>query len=123
MKTEVSEINSSIQIIAESHNCTQRKIINQAMDIAATRGLEIADIKFLSMYPHNAIITFKPNTTFIKYLRSPSLCPFCQSSSITGESFEVESGQAWQEVECQDCGMRWHDIYRLSHYETREEDK
>jgi hypothetical protein len=122
MKTELSQINSSIQIRAENHNCTQRKIINQAMDYASHRGLEIVDIKFYSQFPYNASITLAPNTKFSKYLKAPSTCPFCNSGNISGDSWEAQSGQAWQEVECRDCGKEWHDIYQLSHYEIRGED-
>jgi len=40
-------------------------------------------------------------------------CPFCLSDDIDGGHIEVDGEQTWQEVECQNCGAVWQDIYKL----------
>jgi len=41
-------------------------------------------------------------------------CPFCESTKIrTVDALEAESGCAWQECACSDCGKRWTDQYFL----------
>ena len=40
-------------------------------------------------------------------------CPFCLSADIVGESVEVSVTETWQEIECQNCGAVWQDIYKL----------
>ena len=40
-------------------------------------------------------------------------CPFCLSDDIVGESVEVSVTEAWQEIECQNCGAVWQNIYKL----------
>jgi len=51
------------------------------------------------------------------YLRHGSCCPYCGSISITGESVDIDGTGAWQEVDCQECGRRWRDVYRLADVE------
>ena len=57
----------------------------------------------------------------LAYLRRGSCCPYCRSESITGESVDIEGRQASQEVDCQECGRRWHDVYRLADVEVMDE--
>jgi transposase-like protein len=45
-----------------------------------------------------------------------NVCPFCKSSDIVGGPIDIESGQAFQECDCQDCGMGWTDNYYLKSY-------
>ena len=45
------------------------------------------------------------------------VCPYCQSTDIEGEHFEVDGGSAWQEVHCNDCDAYWTDLYKLVGYE------
>ena len=53
--------------------------------------------------------TFKRN-----YLANSHKCPYCKSSSITGESVEVVGGNAYQDVVCMDCDKSWTDEYTLT---------
>jgi C4-type Zn-finger protein len=55
------------------------------------------------------------------YLNSSSLCPYCKSSNINAERIEADGESAWGEVECEDCGERWTDVYTLTDVETRDE--
>jgi transposase-like protein len=48
-------------------------------------------------------------------------CPFCNSGTISGEGFYTDNGNAWQKVECQDCGKEWKDLYTLVGIEVTEE--
>lgn len=41
-------------------------------------------------------------------------CPFCDSHSITGGSFDMQDNTVWQNVWCADCGGEWQDIYYLA---------
>ena len=41
-------------------------------------------------------------------------CPHCGSSDISGGSFEADGTSAWRDVECEECGESWHDIYSLT---------
>ena len=45
-------------------------------------------------------------------------CPKCGSSDISGDSIEVDSGGAYQEVGCSECGHSWRDVYTLVGYEN-----
>lgn len=40
-------------------------------------------------------------------------CPECGSDNIWGDELLQEGSCAWQEVECQDCGYVWRDVYVL----------
>ena len=50
-------------------------------------------------------------------------CPWCRSEMIEGDSVEVDSGHASQEVHCVDCGREWRDIYKLVDVEASEENE
>jgi hypothetical protein len=59
-----------------------------------------------------------------QYLASHGLrCPWCRSEMIEGDSVEVDSGHASQEVHCVDCGREWRDIYKLVDVEASEENE
>jgi hypothetical protein len=45
-------------------------------------------------------------------------CPFCNDEDISGSSVEIDSGYAWQEVDCSACGRSWHDLYTLTGIDT-----
>ena len=45
-------------------------------------------------------------------------CPICGNVCIEGlAGFESDSHEAWREIECNNCGSRWHEVYQLSGYE------
>lgn len=48
-----------------------------------------------------------------RYLKEPSLCPFCGEGNIEGDQLEVDGAYAWQQVHCTDCQATWNDIYKL----------
>ena len=49
-----------------------------------------------------------------KYLeKSGSLCPFCESKNITSGRIEADGPVAWAEVECEECGSSWQDVWAL----------
>lgn len=50
------------------------------------------------------------------YLASKgSECPHCNSTNITSiEHPQADSGEMTQEIECEDCGEAWKDVYQLS---------
>ena len=41
-------------------------------------------------------------------------CPFCHSSSISGKAVDIDNGIASQEIDCDDCGENWTDLYTLT---------
>ena len=43
-------------------------------------------------------------------------CPHCHSENISGNTIEVDAGEATQEVGCDDCGATWLDAYKLVGY-------
>ena len=52
-----------------------------------------------------------------KYLRINfgSNCPKCASEDIEGIGMmEMEGGQVYQEIECNECGLKWYDVYTLT---------
>jgi hypothetical protein len=51
-----------------------------------------------------------------QYLKNPTICPVCRSSDISGGQVDVDMGSCWQEIECEDCGAKWTDIYKLIGY-------
>ena len=51
------------------------------------------------------------------YLRDTGKCPYCGSTSITGESVEIDGASASQEISCAECERRWRDVYRLAKVE------
>lgn len=52
--------------------------------------------------------------------RGAGLCPFCDSHSITGGSFDVSDNVVWQSVDCADCNAVWQDIYYLARIDVRD---
>ena len=41
-------------------------------------------------------------------------CPKCGSSEISPiYGFETDGTSAWRAVECDECGKRWNDVYKL----------
>ena len=42
-----------------------------------------------------------------------SFCINCGSGNISAGNIEAEGREAWQEVQCYDCGSEWNDIFRL----------
>jgi predicted Zn finger-like uncharacterized protein len=51
------------------------------------------------------------------YLKAPSSCPHCGSTSITADHIEADGKIAWSNVECQKCGEVWKDTYTLTSIE------
>ena len=50
-----------------------------------------------------------------KYLeKSGSLCPFCESSGLNSGPIQADGPVAWAEVECEDCGASWRDVWSLT---------
>jgi transposase-like protein len=45
-----------------------------------------------------------------------AVCPCCGSSSIRGESIEVDGDGASQSISCDDCEATWIDTYQLIGY-------
>ena len=42
-----------------------------------------------------------------------SFCINCGSGNISAGKIESERREAWQAVQCYDCGSEWNDIFRL----------
>lgn len=57
-----------------------------------------------------------------KYLLNSHRCinPKCRSLDITGDSVEVDSGGASQDVSCNVCDSTWTDVYKLDYVENIE---
>lgn len=43
-------------------------------------------------------------------------CPYCNSYNIEGQEINIDSGSAWQDVSCNECGQEWQDTYTLTGY-------
>ena len=53
-----------------------------------------------------------------KYLeRGGICCPFCGSTAVAGGHIVAQHTNAWAEVECEDCGAQWRDVYSMTGYE------
>ena len=49
-----------------------------------------------------------------QYLKAGgSFCINCWSGNISAGKIESEGREAWQVVQCYDCGSEWNDIFRL----------
>ncbi len=60
-------------------------------------------------------------TTSEEYAKTGGgMCPFCGNGNLDGYSVEIETGKAWQRVDCNDCEKSWTDIYKLTSYEEIE---
>jgi transposase-like protein len=47
-----------------------------------------------------------------------SKCPYCESTNIAADGMlEVDGTDAWQDIECEDCGETWQDVFKLVGYE------
>ena len=44
-------------------------------------------------------------------------CPRCKSTHISGDSIDIDSNTATQDVTCSDCELGWTDIYTLTSIE------
>jgi len=53
-----------------------------------------------------------------EYLNSPDTCPFCHgtNSEATGES-NTDADWHSEEIQCNDCGKEWNDIYTLAQFQ------
>lgn len=51
------------------------------------------------------------------------MCPFCSNEDLIGESINIDSGSATQEVFCTECEKTWFNEYRLVGYTPIEEPK
>ena len=50
-----------------------------------------------------------------KYMKSSGAhCPFCESTNITSGPIQADGSVAWAEVECEDCGSVWQDVWTLT---------
>lgn len=49
-------------------------------------------------------------------------CPYCSSNDISAHSFDAESTEAWQRVDCRACGREWADVYTLTDIDEYDED-
>jgi len=47
------------------------------------------------------------------YLKYSNNCPICNSSNIKGDSMQSDATSACQDINCDDCGAEWTDIYGL----------
>jgi hypothetical protein len=47
------------------------------------------------------------------YLADSGRCPECGSEDVEAGRTEFDGDTAWTEVECNDCGCEWHDVYHL----------
>lgn len=57
--------------------------------------------------------------TVQKYIASGgAFCPFCESGDISADTVRSECEAAWQDVECNDCGEEWKDVFYLAQVET-----
>lgn len=52
-----------------------------------------------------------------EYLADSNSCPFCGSSDVEGDSFDVDAGGVWQPIVCTTCNRKWNDLYTLTGYE------
>lgn len=48
--------------------------------------------------------------------RGGSVCPYCGSTDIYCESFDVEARTVTQGVYCTSCDAEWYDVYTLTGY-------
>jgi len=49
----------------------------------------------------------------IKYLSNSNNCPFCDSDDCEGGFIEVDFGNAFQKMTCNECNHSWDDQYRF----------
>lgn len=47
-------------------------------------------------------------------------CPSCGSSDVSGNQLEVNAGEAFQPMNCSECGATWSDSYALTGYSDLE---
>ncbi len=52
---------------------------------------------------------------FVKYISDGGIqCPVCESMNIEADgNVQVDSGNAWQNCSCRQCGATWIDQYDL----------
>lgn len=51
-----------------------------------------------------------------QYPNTSSNCPYCDSPKIQGWEWDADDTEAWQIIQCDDCGKRWHDVYNFVGY-------
>jgi C4-type Zn-finger protein len=63
------------------------------------------------MMTEQAELTYEQKQDYLN--ENGTKCPYCQSTQLNGEQFDVNAGIATQNVECMSCGEYWKDVYRL----------
>jgi len=51
-----------------------------------------------------------------------SLCPYCGSDDLEAGRIEVDSGGAWQDVECAGCRRLWREVFALTGIDVLDQD-
>jgi transcription elongation factor Elf1 len=41
-------------------------------------------------------------------------CPHCGGTDISGCGFESDGTHAWREVECENCGKEWKELFSMT---------
>ena len=71
---------------------------------------------------HIPLVLLPADPVVQEYLKEDgNRCPKCKSYDVEGGHVEMDSGGAWQNIHCSDCGARWIDIYHLVGFELEEE--
>lgn len=50
--------------------------------------------------------------------RKSENCPICNCDQVSGGFVSVENGQAIQNIDCDECGAYWTDVYKLTQYDN-----
>jgi len=45
-------------------------------------------------------------------------CPKCKCKDIVAGDFDSDDNEAWREIECEQCGYKWLEVYKFSHLEN-----
>jgi len=43
-----------------------------------------------------------------------SRCPECGSAQIRGDELEMLNNEVYQLIQCDDCGLSWHEVYQAA---------
>ena len=77
----------------------------------------VPEENLMGYLPEDVVAQLNEDITQQSYLEGGGdHCPACKSDEIEGGSVQVDTGSAWQSMNCNSCEATWNAVYNLVSY-------